>query len=204
MSEKAPDPRKVYLKGVRLSYPHLWVRQKANPEAEPKFSASFLIDPSTKQGKKNIAAIERAITAAKEKKWGKPDKKIKPDRLCFIDGNDVVDDEDNVKKGYEDMMVIKASNKDVFRRLHRNKKEAEKDDDPFYAGCYVECILNLYGTDNGNVPGVFASLDGIRFEKDGERFGSEGVTDDDFDDYEDDDDEDDDLLGGDDDEDDDD
>lgn len=197
MAEKKKDPRKVYLKDVRLSFPHLWDRQKANEEAAPKFSAAFLIDPSTKMGKANIKKIEAAIEAAKEAKWGKPDKKIKDDRCCYFDGNDVLDDDDNVKKGYEDVMVIKASNKDVVRLLTRHKKVAEKDNDPFYAGCYVECILGLYGTDNGGPPGVFASLDGVRFLRDGERFGADPVSDDDFDDYDDDEDEDDedDLLG---------
>lgn len=198
MADKKNDPRKIRLTNVRLSYPHLWKRQKANEEAEPKFSAAFLIDPSTPEGKKNVARIEKAIAAAKEQKWGKADKKIKADRLCFFDGNDVVDEDDNVKKGYEDMMVIKASNKSQFLRLNRDKTHADEDDDPFYGGCYVDAILNAYGTDAGGPPGVFASLDGIRFRKDGERFGAAPIDEDEFEDLDDDefedDDEDDDLM----------
>lgn len=188
--EKKKDPRRVYLKNVRLSYPHLWERQKASEDAAPKFSASFLIDPSTKAGKANIAKIEKAITAAKEQKWGKPDKRIKNDRICFLDGNEMLDDDDNVKKGYEDMMYLKASNKDPVRLLTFGKKPADRDQDPFYGGCYVEAIVGIYGTEAGGSPGVFASLEGVRFFAEGERFGADPISDDEFDDYDEDDDED--------------
>ena len=192
------DPRKVYLKGVRLSYPHLFERQKANEDAEPKFSASFLIDPDTKQGKRNIALIEAAIEAAKTEAKFSDKTKFKDGRMCFFDGDENTDDEGNIKAGYEGMMVIKASNKDPVRLLSRKKKEVERDNSPFYAGCEVECILGLYGTKKGGSPGIFASLDGVRFWDDGEAFGKGQISDDEWDDDEDDEDEDedeDDILG---------
>jgi len=191
------DPRRVYLKNVRLSYPHLFDRQKASEDAEPKFSAAFLIDPTTKDGKKNIKLIEAAIEAAKEQAGFTDKTKFKDNRVCYFDGNENTDDEGNVKAGYEDMMVIKASNKDPVRLLTRKKKEVERDKSPFYGGCYVECILGLYGTKKGGSPGIFASLDGVRFWDDGEPFGKTQVGDDEWDDDEDDEDEDedDDLLG---------
>jgi len=186
--------RRVYLKNVRLSYPHLHKRQKANEDADPKFSASFLIDPTTKDGKANIKQIEAAIVAAKEKEgWG--DKiKIKENRCCFFDGNDNTDDEGTVKAGYEDMMVIKASNAENFRLVARNRKDVDPDNSPFYGGCMVECFLNLFGTKKGGSPGVFASLDGVRFMDDGEPFGKTQIGDDEWDD-DDDDDDDDDPMG---------
>jgi hypothetical protein len=188
------DPRRVYLKNVRLSYPHLHERQKANEDAEPKFSASFLIDPSTKSGKENIKKIEAAIEAAKEAAGFSDKIKFKDGRMCFFDGEENTDDEGNVKDGYEGMMVIKASNKDPVRLLTRKKKEVDRDNSPFYGGCYVECMLGLFGTKKGGSPGIFASLDGVRFWEDGESFGKAQIGDDEWDDDEDDED-DDDLLG---------
>lgn len=181
MATKTKDPRQVYLKGVRLSYPHLHKRQKANEDADPKFSASFLIDPSTTQGKKNINLIKTAIQAAREKE-GWPDKlKLKEGRSCFFDGNDNTDDEGEIKAGYEDMMVIKASNADVVALFTRARKNVDPDNSPFYAGCEVECKLGVFGTKKGGSPGIFASLDGVRFWDDGEAFGKSAVKNDDWD-----------------------
>lgn len=188
------DPREVYLKNVRLSYPHLWEKQKANDEAKPKYSAAFLIDPETKIGKQNIKKIKAAIAAAEEAKWKKTGFKYKQDRCCFFDGNEATNDEGVVKDGYADMMVIKASNERPIDLRHRNKSRADRDDDPFYGGCYVECILRLYGTDNGGSKGVFASLELVRFFEKGDPFGAPPVDDsilDDLDDYDEDEDEDD-------------
>lgn len=196
------DPTEVYLKGLRLSYPHLTEKQKANEDAKPKYSAAFLIDPTTKVGKANMKKIEAAIEAAEEKKWKKTGFKYKEGRICFFDGNEATDDEGNVKGGYADMWVIKASNERPVDLRHRNKTRVDFDDSPFYGGCYVEAILRLYGTDNGGSKGIFASLELVRFVENGEPFGAPPVDDsilDDLDDddidIEDDEDEDDDPLG---------
>lgn len=179
MAEK--DPRRVYLKNVRLSYPHLHQRQKANEDAEPKFSASFLIDPTTAEGKANIKKIKKAIEAAKEQAGFTEKTKFKDGRMCFFDGNENTDDEGEIKPGYEDMMVIKASNKDVVQLFTRARKAVDPDNSPFYAGCYVEAKIGLFGTKKGGSPGIFASLDGVRFWDDGEAFGKAAIGEDDWD-----------------------
>jgi len=171
------DPTQVYLKSVRLSYPHLTEKQKANEDAKPKYSAAFIIDPTTKAGKANVKKIKAAIAAAEEKKWKKTGFKYKEGRCCFFDGNDAVDDEGNVKVGYEDMQIIKASNERPVDLRHRNKTRVDFDDSPFYGGCYVEAILRLYGTENGGSKGLFASLELVRFVENGEPFGAPPVDD---------------------------
>jgi len=190
------DPTEVYLKNLRLSFPHLFEKQKATEDAKPKYSAAFLIDPATKTGKQNIKKIKAAIEAAEEKKWKKTGLKYREGRCCFFDGNDNVDDEGNVKSGYADMMVIKASNERPVDLRHRNKSRVdwETERDTFYGGCYVEAILRLFGTENGGSKGVFASLELVRFTEKGEPFGAPPVDDsilDDLDDEDEDEDEDD-------------
>lgn len=192
---KTKDPRQVYLKGVRLSFPHLHERQKAAEDAAPKFSASFLIDPGTKQGKANIALIEAAIEEAKTAAKFSPKVKFKEGRVCFFDGDENTDDEGEVKAGYEGMMVIKASNPDPVSLFSRGRKPVEKDNSPFYGGCEVECRLGIYGTTKGGSPGIFASLDGVRFWDDGERFGKAPVSDNDWDEDDDEDEDDSDPMG---------
>lgn len=189
----------VYLKNVRLSYPHLFEKQKANEDAKPKYSAAFLIDPTTAVGKQNIAKIKKAIAEAEEKKWKKTGFKYKQDRICFYDGNENVNDEGEVRPGYEDMMVIKASNERPVDLRHRNKSKVDWDSerDTFYGGCYVEAVLRLYGTDNGGSKGLFASLELVRYYAKGDPFGAPPVDDSILDDLEDDEEfeDDDDVLG---------
>lgn len=188
----------VYLKEVRLSYPHLIEKQKANEDAEPKYSCAFIIDPSTKDGKRNIKLIEKALDEACMKEWKKPFSKMrfKEDRCCYFSGDDVFDSDGNPKIGYEGMMIIKASNKNRVDLRHRDKSVVEPDDSPFFGGCYGEAIIRLYGTPKGGSNGLFASLELVRYVRKGEAFGAGPVDDSILDDLDDDEDEDeDDLLG---------
>lgn len=193
------DPRQVYLKNVRLSYPHLIEKQKANEDAEPKYSAAFLIDPDTKAGRANIKKIEAALDEACMAEFKKPfaKMKFKDDRCCYFEGDDSLTANGDVKDGYAGMMVIKASNKRRVDLRERDKTPIDPEESPFYGGCYVEAILRLFGTKKGGSPGLFASLELVRFFAEGESFGAPPVDDsilDDYDDEDEDDDEDDDDL----------
>lgn len=193
------DPREVYLKDVRFSYPHLIEKQKANEDAEPKYSSAFIIDPNTKTGKRNIRLIEAALEKACQEEFKKPfDKmKFKEGRLCYFSGDDVFDQNGEPKAGYEGMMIIKASNKGRVDLRNRDKSVVDPEESPFYGGCYGQAIIRLYGTKKGGSPGLFASLELCRWTHHGEPFGSPPVDDsvlDDLDDEDDEDDEGDDLL----------
>lgn len=202
-AKKEKDGTEVYLKNVRLSYPHLFEKHKATEDAKPKYSASFLIDPSTKDGARNLKLIEKALDAACMKEFKKPRSKMrfKQDRVHLKDGNEQFTNDGEIKMGYEDMMVVSASNPKEFTRLSRAKRPVTGDNSPFYGGCFVEAIIRAYGTTNGGSPGLFFSLDAVRFFDDGEPFGNAPVDPDAFDDYEDDEDDDDDTGGFDDDDD---
>jgi hypothetical protein len=195
---KETDPRQVYLKEVRFSYPHLIEKQKANEEAEPKYSCAFIIDPGTKMGRRNIKLIEAALDEACMAEFKKPfDKmKFKDDRVCYFSGDDVFDSNGDPKAGYEGMMIVKASNKNRVDLRNRNKSAVDPDESPFYGGCFGEAILRFYGTKKGGSPGLFASLELCRWTGHGEAFGSPPVDDSILDDLDDEDDEDDedDLL----------
>ncbi len=55
---------KVQLKNVRLSFAKLFNAVAYKPGDKPKYSASFLIDSSTPEGKANMAAIKAGMAAA--------------------------------------------------------------------------------------------------------------------------------------------
>ncbi len=192
------DPRQVYIKEVRLSYPHLTEKQRANEDAEPKYSCAFIIDPSTKTGKRNVRLIEAALDEACRQEFKKSfsQMKFKEGRVCYFEGDEATDANGDPKPGYEGMMIVKASNKRRVDLRHRDKTPIDPEESPFYGGCFGEAILRFYGTKKGGSPGLFASLELVRWTGHGEPFGAPPVDDsilDDLDDDEDDD-EDDDLL----------
>jgi len=190
--QKEAPVGEVYLREARLSFPHLAEKHKATEDADPKYSASFLIDPSTKEGKRTIRACEEAISEAKQKAFGK-EVRLKPERLHFMDGDECVSaSTGEVIPGYEGMMVAKASNKGAVPLYGRDKRLVEGDDinSFFYGGAYVQAFVRFYGTRKGGSPGVFASLEGVRFLAHGERFGAAPISADKFEDLPEDEDED--------------
>lgn len=179
----------AYLKNVRLSFPH-FAKPHASVRGGPeKYRASFLMDPTTPDGKKAIAECQRAAREVIEQAWPKAAGKFpgKPDRKCLRKGDDVTNQQGEVRKGYEGMVVVSANSDSQPTLIYRNKKRVPDGDiaKTFYAGCRVEAIIRFYAVtdpDKGGA-GLFASLEGVRFFGDDEAFGGSGVSEDDFDDY---------------------
>lgn len=189
----------VVLKRARLSFPKIWKKEAATDDAEPKFGASFLMDPTTPEGKQNIRACKQAIEEVMLEKF-KRKVTLKPGREGMRSGDDEISDKTGEPYvGYEGMMVVTAKNKNKFPIVDRRKRPVSEEDDVIYAGCYVNAVIRFYAIEGkekgGN--GIFASLEALQFAADGEAFGGSTVdVDDYFDDFGDDDEgvEDDDLV----------
>lgn len=184
MAEKRPDV--VTLKKVRLSFPKVWKKEQSTPESKPKYSANFLIDPNTADGKANIAAINGAIKHVREKTWA--DKAVKvwenidAKRKAYRAGESFTNDEGDIYKGYEGMKVVTAANQNEFHRVDRDKKPLREESGKLYGGAYVDAVVSFYtinDKERGGA-GLFSTLEVIRFREDGEPFGNAGV---DMDDY---------------------
>lgn len=175
-----PKPGLVILKEVRLSFPHLWEPTASVEGGKPKFRASFLIDPKTGTGKDNVKKIEAAIKAAELEVFKKSPMAYKnPDRRCLKDGNTQTNQKTGeIYDGYENMMVISASNgKRSFSVVDRDRTTLTEKDTRPYAGCYVNAVVRIWATKDPKLGGngVFASLEGVQFLKDGEPFGAAPV-----------------------------
>lgn len=181
MAEKRKDPARVTLKDVRLSFAHLFRPQAfGDGDGEPKYNANFLIDDSTKVGKANLDAIEDAIAHVKSEKWPKGAPKLSDEKVCLRDGNKSDYD------GYEDMFFVSANNAKAPLCLDRDKTEVVEADNVLYSGCYVDAIVRVWAQDNKWGKRINASLEAVRFRRDGEAFGAAPPDPDDFDDLEDD------------------
>lgn len=176
----------VVLQNVRLSFPKLWKAEAAVPGSPQKYSASFLIDPDTPEGKANIKKVEAALKYVGQKTWAdkaeRVMKALESGRKCFLDGESATDAEGDVYSGYEGMMYVKAGNKKRPQVLNRDKTPLSEEDGVIYGGCYVDAVVSFYATtkkeQGGN--GMFATLEVVRFRKDGEAFGAAPIDADDY------------------------
>ena len=187
MAERKKDPAKVQLKNVRLSFAAIYKAKgfgggRGDDNGEPKFSANFLIDPETREGKVNIGKMEDAIDyAISNHKWEGKTPKFPEAKLPLRDGDNSDRDE------YEGVMFVSASNAKRPRVLDADKLDvSEGDDGAPYSGCYVDAIVRVWAQDNKFGKRINASLEGIRFRDDGDAFGAAPLDPDEFDDDEDD------------------
>lgn len=165
----------------RLSFEHLFVASASVKDGPKKYRTNVLIDPSTKEGKKDIALIENAMDEVKEEIWPGKNPKFKADRVFFMDGEDMVDADGEIRDGYDGMKFIKLSNdKRPKLRDRDGQTDLTQDDDKIYSGANVIVYGRVYGIKDpdkgGN--GLFASVDAVQFVKHGEKFGGGGISDD--------------------------
>lgn len=185
------DNIRVKLEGVPVSFPHVFRKHSSIEDGTPKFSLNAIIDEETKAGRKARAAMDAAIEKAKKSLWGDNPPRIKDDRICLKDGNDMLDGSGEVRDGYQDVMYVKASTqKRPNVRDRDGKTPLTEEDDKVIGGDICNVWLDVWPTKDKKLGGngVFATLVGVQFVKEGNRFGGgKGLSDDDFDDLGDDD-----------------
>jgi len=177
MADKQSNPTQVILKNVRLSFPRLFKAEASVEGSDPKFSAGFLMDPTTDIGKANYQACARAVKHVSQQEWGDENfyKKIKADRIALANGNDQTNQETGeVYPGYEGQKVVKGTSKKRPQVVDRRRSPVTEEDNLFYGGCRVNAVIRFYavkGKEKGG-NGIFASLEAVQFYRDDEAFGA--------------------------------
>lgn len=177
MAEKGNKKNiRIHLNGVRASYMHVFKKQ-AYKDNDPKYSCRFIIDPKTKSGKAALDEINDAIdTIIDETFNGKEPKNIY-----------VLEKGDRDREETDGMWVVGSSNQNRPKVLDRDKTPLDSEDGRPYSGCYVNAIIDVYGSKE--YKSIQASLMGIQFLRDGEPFGGGHISDDEFEEVDDEDDE---------------
>lgn len=160
----------IMLKGVRVSFPHLFTKPVINGE-EGSFGAVFMLKPKKQKG--TIEEIETGISdVCKERFKGK---KVPSDKRCLRDGDD------KGRPEYEGYMVVSANSrsKPVVLASDGRTVITDPDDDRIYAGCYVNAKIRLWGQDNQYGKRVNAELVAIQFVGDGDALDASYVSHDD-------------------------
>ena len=164
MSEKSPDTKyEINLKGVRISYPHLFEPWAKKAGEKKKYSASFLLHKVEHKDLIRQVAQTMKACAAEEAK----DKRLPPpDKLCLRDG-DLSGRPEN-----EGHWTLNASESTRPVVANRDKSPLAAEDDVIYPGAVVNGKIRLWYQDNQYGKRVNANLLGVQFVKDGERLGN--------------------------------
>jgi len=165
---------KLKLKNVRLSFADLYTAV-SKFDGDPKFSAMFIIDKSTDEGKDNLTRFKSVVRDLEKEKLG--GKELPIDKLPIQDGND------KEYSGWADMIIMSSANKKRPVIVGRKRQPvAEGDQDAPYSGCFVNAIVDVWAMDNQYGQRIICSLEAIQFAKDGEAFVASNVSvEDDFD-----------------------
>jgi hypothetical protein len=162
----------IKLKNVRLSFPSLF-HKAAFQGNETKYEGTFLLNKKTHAD--SITEIQSAI--AEKIKTDLKGAKLGADKICLKDGDELDYD------GYAGHFRIKGANGKRPLVIGKDKSPVTEDDNVFYAGCYVNAIIELWAQDNGFGKRINANLLAVQFAGDGEPFsdGGSSVGVDDFD-----------------------
>lgn len=168
---------KHMIKNARLSYPSVF-KASAYGDADPKFSAQFLLDEGSKEHKALEAAIKKV---AKEEFGDQATAVLKKQndnsmRRIIKLGNDKLNDEGEVASGYADMAYIKASNKTKPKTFGRGRQEITEQDGLLYGGSIVNASIDIWAQNNNYGKFINVKLLGLQHWEDGEAFGGAGAT----------------------------
>lgn len=176
---------KVVLKDVRAAFVALHEPDSID-DGEPRFGGKFIFSPKSPNAKLMDKAMKDA--AKEQKKWEKnPDAVlaglIKKDRVCYSK-EPYAKKDGSVYDGFEGMHFVSASNEARPNLKDRDGKTplVAKDGKP-YGGCFVNIVIDVWAQDNKWGQRINATLLGVQFVRDGDKFaGGASFSDDDFDD----------------------
>jgi len=173
----------IKLKNVRLAFCQNLFKPGVMPgsaaDAVPKYSSTFLIPKNDPQ----VKTVQEAINAVALAKWEKKAAVIgrglvAENKVCLHDG-DLKEQYD----GFSGSMYVGASNKVKPLVIDKDRTELVESSGKPYAGCYVNCSLEVWAQDNQFGKRINATLRGVQFLRDGDAFvGGAPATDDEFED----------------------
>ncbi|MBK8260162.1 MAG: DUF2815 family protein [Nannocystis sp.] len=139
------DEQRIVTPEFRVSYPHVFKAQAMpGTKNDPKFSVTMLFDK-----KQDLAAIKKAIKAAKVAKFGEDPKKWPEGIKSPVKDGDgpagIAKKTGKPMEGYAGHWVVAASTGETSPPgvVDRNGEEILKASD-FYAGCYARAYVYAY------------------------------------------------------------
>ncbi len=174
--------KKIILRNVRLSYEHIFTPTKFDDnQDQAKYSATFIIP----KDHEDLPALKRALFEAGQEEFPadfKPGNWPKGYTCGLKDADKDTDSNDEIlaekNPDYKGCYIIEANSVQRPVAVNRKKAAVTEADGIIYSGCYVNASLGIAGYTYGKVKkGVKAYLNGVQFVADGERFGSDALSD---------------------------
>lgn len=176
-----PKPVFKFKVSGRLSFERLFKARAFEPGQTPRYEATVLVDPSTKEGAANILEIKKAALACLINKYGSKEAIPQGLKRCYADAGK----HDKAYDGYEGMFYISSSNtKDKPQVLgprkdpSTGKLEVITETSPKvpYSGCDVKMLGSFWVSDNPSKPQwgkkLCANLHIVQFVRDNTPFGA--------------------------------
>jgi hypothetical protein len=171
---------KVHLLNARISFAQgLWEKSAIN-DGKPKYGADFILAEGSsvmvvkEDGSKVKTTMDKVMSAVAKQIWQDKGEKVlaalEPSKKCYRDGDLRVNDAGDVYEGYEGAMYVTAKNPSKPTVIDRSRQPLTEEDGKPYSGCYVNAIIDVYAMKQGEKKGVFATLTGVQFVKDGDAF----------------------------------
>jgi len=151
-----------------ITFPALF-EPKETPSGDMKFSCSFLIPKSDKEGIKRLKAeIAKAIEKGKEKCWNGKTPKFNYQPLR--DGDKELKEEEKEGKEYKGVMFLNASaNADSPPGVVGPDAQPLMDHAAMYSGCIVRLDIRAFPYKRAGNSGVGWWLNNVMLVRDGER-----------------------------------
>lgn len=174
--------KKFMLRNVRLSYEHIFTPTKFDDNQEiAKYSATFIIP----KDHADLPALKRTLFEAGVEEFPadfKPGSWPKGYTCGLKDADKDTDSNGDIlaekNPDYKGCYIIEANSVNRPIAVNRKKAAVTEADGIIYSGCYVNASLGIAGYTYGKVKkGVKAYLNGVQFVADGERFGSDALSD---------------------------
>lgn len=166
----------------RLSFPALAKAEqfKGDPNSKPRYGISVLVPKDSEEMK----LINEVVREVFEDKWGSQPAEKKKAIWAKIKSNNrlfITDGDAKEYDGYAGHNVLSAYNQlPSPRPLCINQRReiipVDELEQVLYSGCYVNAILNVWAQDNKWGQGIRASIGGVQFVKDGDRFSGGAIA----------------------------
>lgn len=162
---------RMTLKNVRLAFPAIFEPQ-AFGEAEPAYSAKFIIPPDHPQ----VADIRKAVETVAREKWQdkapgilkllKDDKKV-----AWVEGPYYNKKTGELHNGFDGMFHVSARSAQTKPSVFDAANNPVTDRGMIYGGCFVDASIEFYAQDNKWGRRINCGLRGVRFAGHGDAFG---------------------------------
>ena len=176
----------IRLLNARISFANgLWVKSAAVVGGTPKHNCDYIVTDETRVQYRDASGtwvnttlddVQQKVTleafkgdAKKAKLWFD---KLDGRQRSVRDGSKNTDKSGDVRDGYDGNRYVHATSSSRMPVLRGDRTEVHlAEESPVYSGCYVNARVSLYANLKTGQQGLFASLQGTQFSKDGDSFG---------------------------------